>query len=518
MTNLTRVSEASIGLRLGGAFTFLVMLLLGTALYGSTQLTRISNMVQGILDNEARPTLMAQQLVSQAHETAQVVRNTILLANVNEISSEITHIAKLQADSTALLDTLKAALQTPAAQQALNEVISAQPAYKTEVDKILGAVKSGDNDAARELIVGQQAREAQKTYVNALQQLVSHQQGAMDEVKTGVQSSSQLSNIVFVACAIVAAVAAAMVGLVITRSVVNPARQAIEVANRIASGDLSCDIHTQQEDEMGQLLHAMQAMQVSLRHTVTEIRQGATQVSTASNEIALGNQDLSNRTEHQAGALQQTASAMQQMTVNVQHNADNAHQANQLAANAVAVAVAGGDMVNRVVHTMSEISASSNKIADIIGVIDGIAFQTNILALNAAVEAARAGEQGRGFAVVAGEVRSLAQRSAEAAKEIKTLITRSTESVDTGRQTVDEAGQTMSDIVRQVQRVTDLIAEINVSSTEQTTGIRQINQSVTQLDEGTQQNAALVEQSAAAADSLRTQAATLTQLVSTFKV
>jgi methyl-accepting chemotaxis protein-1 (serine sensor receptor) len=268
---------------------------------------------------------------------------------------------------------------------------------------------------------------------------------------------------------------------------------------------------------MGQVLAALKKMNESLVNMVSRVRQSADGIAMASSEIASGNENLSMRTEQQASGLQQTAASMQQMTSNVQQNADTSRQASQMAECAADAARCGGDVVERVVNTMGEITSSSRKIADIIGVIDGIAFQTNILALNAAVEAARAGEQGRGFAVVASEVRSLAQRSANAAREIKTLIGDSSQKVEAGSQLVSEAGTTIRDVVTQVKRMTDLMAEINASTIEQSNGITQVNQAVASLDDGTQQNAALVEQSAAAAESLRRQAADLLDLISAFK-
>ena len=289
------------------------------------------------------------------------------------------------------------------------------------------------------------------------------------------------------------------------------------VANAIAHGDLTSAIDTSRAGR-GSVVHAMHSMQESLRKVVGTVRMGSDHIATGSTQIATGNADLSQRTEEQASNLQQTAASIEQLASTVQHNAETARQAAQLAGVASDVAAKGGHVVGEVVHTMGEINASSKKIADIIGVIDGIAFQTNILALNAAVEAARAGEQGRGFAVVAGEVRNLAQRSAQAAKEIKSLIQASVEKVEAGSGLVDQAGQTMSDIVAQVKRVTDLIQEISAATTEQTSGLGQINNAVTQLDQVTQQNAALVEESAAAADSLAQQAQRLVEAVAQFKL
>jgi methyl-accepting chemotaxis protein len=304
----------------------------------------------------------------------------------------------------------------------------------------------------------------------------------------------------------------------LTRSIVLPVRRAQEAAEGIANGDLSRDITVDSHDEIGQLTLSMRKMLGSLRQIVASVRASSDSIATGSAQIAMGNADLSQRTEEQASNLQQTAASMEQLTATVQQNAETARQATQLAHGASAVAVDGGAVVSQVVATMEGITASSKKVADIIGVIDGIAFQTNILALNAAVEAARAGEQGRGFAVVAGEVRSLAQRSAQAAKEIKVLIGESVEKVEGGSRLVDTAGKTMDDVVRQVKRMSDLIGEITSASEEQSSGISQIGDSVNQLDQVTQQNAALVEESAAAAESLKHQAANLADTVAIFKL
>jgi len=292
---------------------------------------------------------------------------------------------------------------------------------------------------------------------------------------------------------------------------------AVRTMGAVAEGDLSTVVHVRPGDSTS-LMARLAAMQRSLSDTVSLVRSGSEGVATASSQIAQGNQDLSGRTEQQASALQQTSATMDELGATVRNNADNARQANQLALGASAVAVKGGEVVGKVVETMKGINHSSKKIADIISVIDGIAFQTNILALNAAVEAARAGEQGRGFAVVAAEVRSLAQRSAEAAKEIKTLISASVERVNRGTQLVGEAGKTMEEIVVAIRRVSDIVGEISSASAEQSSGVAQVGQAVTQMDHATQQNAALVEESAAAAESLRQQAQQLVQAVAVFKL
>jgi methyl-accepting chemotaxis protein-1 (serine sensor receptor) len=318
--------------------------------------------------------------------------------------------------------------------------------------------------------------------------------------------------------------AVALTGLILVvliwviRSITTSLRDAVDMTRQVASGDLSASIAVDRDDEMGILLRALAEMQASLRRVVGDVRSSAQNISTTSIEIAQSNSDLSQRTEEQASSLEQTASSMEQLTSTVKQNAENALQANELAAGASQVAIRGGQVVSQVVETMGGITASSKKIADIIGVIDGIAFQTNILALNAAVEAARAGEQGRGFAVVASEVRSLAQRSAAAAKEIKALIEDSAGRVQSGGKLVDEAGRTMTEIVSSVKRVTDIMAQIATASREQGGGIEQVNRAIAQMDQVTQQNAALVEEASAAAESLKTQAAQLTQAVTVFRV
>jgi methyl-accepting chemotaxis protein len=313
-------------------------------------------------------------------------------------------------------------------------------------------------------------------------------------------------------------VLAALMAWRLTKSITVPLRIAVDAANRVAQGDLVAEVLVSGRDEASHLLGALLEMRNGLSRMVSEVRNGAENISTGANEISAGNTDLSQRTETQASSLEETAASMQELSSTVKNNADTAREANQMAGSASAAATKGGVVVGQVVATMDEITAASRKIADIIGVIDGIAFQTNILALNAAVEAARAGEQGRGFAVVASEVRSLAGRSADAAKEIKGLISASVEKIETGSRLVGEAGESMSDIVAQVKRVADLIGEISASAHDQTSGIDQINQAITQLDNVTQQNAALVEEAAAAADSLNQQAGRMVDVVSVFKL
>ena len=354
--------------------------------------------------------------------------------------------------------------------------------------------------------------------IEALYALNAQAAGNLTQALDNRVSNLQQS-LLWVAVALVATLSLTTgVALVFVRSMTQPLAQAVQLSRAVAQGDLSGGPIAHGTNEVGQLLEALLQMRRQLTDVVRNVRGGSESVATASVQIAQGNIDLSARTESQASALEETAASMEQLNATVRQNADSAQQASQLAASASTVAVQGGEVVAQVVDTMHGINASSQKISDIIGVIDSIAFQTNILALNAAVEAARAGEQGRGFAVVASEVRSLAQRSAEAAKEIKALIGASVEKVESGTQLVGNAGATMTEIVESVQRVTDIIGEIRSATSEQSQGIAQVNTAMNQLDQMTQQNSALVEQSTAAADSLREQAMKLTQVVALFRV
>jgi methyl-accepting chemotaxis protein-1 (serine sensor receptor) len=373
---------------------------------------------------------------------------------------------------------------------------------------------AGFDPAAGDAAVKGKDRAASELLVQAGDEIVAETERDVAAAKASSARATFLSLLAMV----LGSAAAIVAGIVVSRSIVRPLGRAVEVARTVAAGDLRTRIEVTSDDETGQLLAALRDMNASLKQIVTKVRSGADAISVASDEIAQGNMDLSSRTEQQAGALEETASSMEELTSTVSQNADNARQAKQLAISACDVAIKGGEVVERAVGTMATISASSKEIGDIIGVIDGIAFQTNILALNAAVEAARAGEQGRGFAVVASEVRSLAQRSAVAAKEIKVLIGASTERVEAGSALVSEAGATMHEIVASVKQVMDVMAEISAATTEQGAGIEQINMAVTEMDTTTQQNAALVEEAAAAAQALREQTVALNGVVGVFKL
>jgi len=355
-------------------------------------------------------------------------------------------------------------------------------------------------------------------YTDIVEKMLKHQRESIDAAAASVAATQASSMVLLPTLGTLLLVAGGLFAWLITRSITRPLGVALASAQRVAAGDLTAELRVDSVDEVGRLLQALAVMQATLSRTIGGIRHATDSISTASAEIATGNLDLSQRTEQTASNLQQAASSMEQLSGNVRQTADSASTANQLANSAASIARKGGKVVSQVVATMEEIQSSSKQIGDIIGTIDGIAFQTNILALNAAVEAARAGEQGRGFAVVAGEVRSLAQRSAEAAKEIKLLIGASVERVDQGTRLVGDAGHTMDEIVASVQRVTDIIGEITGAASEQSAGLSQVNASVAQLDQMTQQNAALVEQGAAAAASLKDQATRLAEAVQQFRL
>ena len=384
-------------------------------------------------------------------------------------------------------------------------------------EQVLAFSRKNENDKAKALLESDSRKLFASSSATLLKLVDLNHQGGIAEGVTSNKAYTTARNSMVVAAVVGLALALAAAFWII-RSIMGPLRQALAAADRVAAGDLTGKVNVASNDEAGLVLQALDRMQNNLSSVISNVRANSESVATASAQIAQGNLDLSQRTEEQASALQQTAATMEQLSTTVRNNTDSAKQANQLAQGASAIAAQGGEVVGKVVNTMQGISDSSRKIGDIIGVIDGIAFQTNILALNAAVEAARAGEQGRGFAVVASEVRSLAQRSAEAAKEIKSLIDRSVEQVEQGTVLVDQAGKTMGEIVGSIQRVSDIVAEITSAGIEQSSGISQVGDAIGQMDQVTQQNAALVEESAAAAASLKAQAQQLVQAVAVFQL
>ncbi len=478
----------------------------------------------GVLDRSAQRVDAAERQISLATRwqgaTALAMHQAVMAVSVTDSDLEKRTRQESRAGIEAmdqLRQEVSASATAPEAQAQLERIGQAHQQVlelNTQAEKLRG---DADFSGVEALAEGQ-LRPAVQRYASELDAFVKLQRGERDAARDeAARQRTRTLAIGAVVALIVVAMGLVLAGLLV-RSITRTLDRAVGLADAIAAGDLTQDVREERSDELGQLLRALSAMGARLRGVVAEVRSGVESISSASSEIASGNQDLSSRTEHAAASLQETAASMEQFTSTVTQAADTARQANQLAATAAQAAERGGEVVGQVVGSMQQITDSSRKIADIIGVIDGIAFQTNILALNAAVEAARAGEQGRGFAVVAGEVRSLAQRSAEAAKEIKQLITTSVDNVQTGSAQVEQAGQSMQDIVTSVRRVSDLIGEITASSTEQRDGISQVNQAVANLDQMTQQNAALVEESSAAAAAMHEQAQRLAQVVSVFNV
>ena len=504
-----------------GGLALLVLLIAGMAVktLGDAN-ARFENYVTGI--NERADTA---HLVREAIDLRAVAaRNLVLVTKPEDMATEKEVVTKAHADVVSHLSKLNKLAQVPGVPEDARRMIS-------EIDKIeqayapvaLSIVELALNKKHEEAIakMNNECRPLLASLVKVSNEYAKLTSDRADQmVATAAADYSTQKTFLLLGC-LVGLVAAVVAGVVITRSLTQalgaePA-ELCDAVSRVANGDLMTQLHVRSGDTSS-VMAAVDRMQTSLTRVVSTVRQGAESVSTASAEIASGNNDLSSRTEQQASALEETASSMEQLSTTVKQNADSARQANQLAMNASTVAIQGGQVVAQVVDTMKGINESSRKISDIIQVIDGIAFQTNILALNAAVEAARAGDQGRGFAVVASEVRSLAGRSAEAAKEIKSLINASVERVEQGTTLVDQAGTTMTEVVTSIKRVTDLMGEISAASTEQSLGVSQVGEAVTQMDQVTQQNAALVEEMAAAASSLQTQAGDLVQTVAVFKL
>jgi methyl-accepting chemotaxis protein len=513
----SNLGNLGIGGRIGAGFVLVIVASLAIALFGSWRLRGVGEEVRLLAEDRMVKVEQLGGIKDNVNIIARSIRNIALMSDAKVQETEKKRIDDSITANAALFQKLEAAADTPEAKAQLKAANDMRGPYNAAIRSTLDLAMGGKRDEAAAALLGP-VRAVQAPYLSALDKLMDTQSKMARASAEGAQATIMRASIIMLGLACITALAGLFVAWLVARSITVPIREAVQVAETVAAGDLTSHIDTTRRDETGQLLAALQKMNASLAHMVSLVRQSSESIATGSTQIAIGSQDLSNRTEQQASSLEETAASMEELTSTVTHNAENARQASQLAHAASQVAEQGGVAVNSVISTMDEITASSRKMSDIISVIDGIAFQTNILALNAAVEAARAGEQGRGFAVVASEVRGLAQRSAGAAREIRTLIETSVARIEAGSKQVSSAGATMKDLEQQVRGVTTLIGEISNATREQTSGLSQINAAVAQLDQTTQQNAALVEESSAAADSLKQQAAQLAQTVSVFRL
>jgi len=509
--------DIKISTRLSLAFGLVVLILIAM---GAVTVLKLSHMQRSLVDITERRMGTLRELGNLRDEVnlqARVIRNIALRSNAESVQAEAKRLeaSRLTVDETfGRLDQL---IQSAEGREELNHIKELRKQYAGAVGRYLEVLGQGQHDEAVASLFDS-VRPLQQAYFAAIQDETKIQNQHAVRAGHEAEAAARSIEITVGVAGVVAPLLAALLALWVIRSIVRPIHESVEIARAVAAGDLTHHIDAGGNNEMGQLLRALGEMQSALAHVVGTVRHAAMTVSTASIELAQGNMDLSARTEHQASAVEQTSSSMEELGSTVRLNSDNAQQANQLARSASVVAEECGDAVAQAVETMKGINDSSRRIADIIGVIDGIAFQTNLLALNASVEAARAGEQGRGFAVVAAEVRNLAGRSAEAAKEIKTLITNSVERVEQGTQQVDRAGATMTEVVSSIRRVNDIMADISAASTEQSTGVSQIGQAVVHMDRATQQNAALVEEMAAAGENLKQQSHELVEAVAVFRL
>ena len=503
--------------RLIAGFGLVVVLLISITALGIARLGNLNDSMNLIVNDRYPKVALANATMDGINRNAVLMRNMLILEEPALVTAELAKIVVNRQQVSTNLAELDKLLNTPKGREIFAGITAARVKYASGQTDFLKLAADGNKAEAGRMLLSTMAAD-QQVYFEAVRGLVKLGGVLVQKSTDEAAAAYATGRLLMAALAALAALIATACGWWITRSITGPLNDAMHIAQTIAEGDLSSRIDTSATDETGRLLLALKHMNDSLVRIVGEVRSGTDTIATASSEIAAGNQDLSARTEQQASSLEETAASMEELNSTVKQNADNARQANVLAASASAVALKGGAVVAQVVDTMASINDSSKKIVDIISVIDGIAFQTNILALNAAVEAARAGEQGRGFAVVATEVRSLAQRSAAAAQEIKTLIGDSVTKVEAGNVLVAAAGSTMDEVVASVRRVTDIMGEISAASQEQSAGIAQVNEAIAQMDAVTQQNAALVEEAAAAAESLQDQAGHLSQVVGVFRV
>jgi len=514
------IENLKVSSRLAVGFGIVLVLMLSLSAVAISRMSFIRASLDGIVEGDAARLRMVNSMRDLVRYQSVTVRDVVMQDDFAFKKKELALARKSKEDYRVAAEQLEKLLTDDESKADTKKIASLDSKVRAAMDKAIDLSLSGDMTEAANMI-RDEVRPAQIELIGALDALLKHVEEGSRKAAAAAGQTYTNAVIAMTTVGVLALLVGLAAAFLITRSLLRQLGgepvYAAQVAGQIAAGDLAVDVRTKAGDK-GSLMFAMKEMRDSLARIVSEVRNGTDTINTAAGEIASGNLDLSSRTEQQASSLEETASSMEELTSIVKQNADNARQANGLADSATEIARRGGSVVSEVVQTMGNINESARKIVDIIGVIDGIAFQTNILALNAAVEAARAGEQGRGFAVVASEVRNLAQRSATAAKEIKALIDDSAEKVDAGTKLVDQAGATMTEIVESVKRVSDIINEISAASEEQASGIEQVNTAVSQMDEVTQQNASLVEQSAAAAESMQEQAARLSQIVSVFRL
>ena len=514
---ISQLKHLSVGKRLGLGFALILALFFITTSIAIFKLNAVAAATEDLLKDP----LATERMVSDWYRNIHTgVRRTTAIAKSSD-PSLATFFAEDQAESTRtsaiLQKSIEEHMQTADEIALFKEIGAQRQLYLNARNKIVELKKEDKVDEANTALE-KEFIPAAAVYIKKIEEMLNLQRKQIDDTAAQIQQTYQTSRLLLVVLSVIAALFSVTCAWLMTVSITRPLTRATTVTEKMAQGDLSDTIEIKLHDEIGKMMQSINGINTGLSSVIGEVRRGTETIDVAASEIAAGNADLSARTESQASSLQETAASMEELTSTVRQNADNARQANQLVISASGVAVKGGEIVGQVVSTMGSIKESSSKIVDIISVIDGIAFQTNILALNAAVEAARAGEQGRGFAVVATEVRNLAQRSASAAKEIKNLIDDSVGKVEHGSKLVDVAGNTMQEIVTSVQQVADIMSEITAASQEQSAGIEQVNLAVTQMDEMTQQNAALVEQAAAAAQSMREQSGKLNNLVAQFSI
>ncbi|MBE5212346.1 HAMP domain-containing protein [Pectobacterium sp. A535-S3-A17] len=511
------LSNWRIGYRLGAGFSFLVLMLLVIGSVAISKLSDFHEKMDEIVSRNYPLTVKSNKLIDELNNYLNNQQLLLLLKSESEINKQLALNKGRSGTISELMEYLNQSVNDDKSVAVLRDISDIRRDFLGSANKLSSLVLAGNTNAAAEEYFNV-TRVTQAKYTSKVSEFIDIQDDKMSSSALEVGDSYKNALMVLATIIIISALAGLIIASLITRSVTQPIQEALGVAENVAKGDLTSEIYTDRKDETGQLLSALNNMNSSLRQIVSQVRDGAETISSAASQIAAGNQDLSARTEEQASSLEETASSMEQLTSTIRNTADNTTQATDLAASASATVKKSGAMMETVTQEMRGIRDSSQRMAEIIGVIDGIAFQTNILALNAAVEAARAGEQGRGFAVVASEVRALAQRSATAAKEIKELIDDSFKKVQDGMGLVEETGVTMNSLVMNVQGVTGLISEIAQASREQSDGINQINLAVGQIDTTTQQNSALVEESAAAALSLQDQANSLARTVSVFNL